>query len=146
MSSQGLGIQYPVHRAGALAPGRGTDPFEPTQVTGSAKVTFEPGTVLSGVEISPTVAGTPIATVPRPELTITTSGVIYLEATVDAAGALTAVELKNAAALPADTSTLKRRTTANVTLAAGVIAVTARPVRTSLNFYMCNGVPIWERA
>ena len=106
----------PNNTAGAIASG---DPFQPTAVVGSAAVTFEPGLILSGgLSISPTVGGgSTMATVPRPQLTITTSGTIYLEATVDGAGDATAIDTKNAATTPASTTTLKRLTIANVTLA-----------------------------
>ena len=121
-------------------------PFEPTPVPGSAAVTFEPGIIISGgTNISPTVGGgSPMATVPRPQLTITTTGTIYLEATVDGAGNATAIDTKNAATTPASTTTLKRLTIANVTLAGSVVTVTARPVRESRTLYLCNGSPIWE--
>jgi len=125
---------------------RRADPFEPTPVSGVAAVTFEPGIIISGgTNISPTVGGgSPMATVPRPQLTITTSGTIYLEATVDGAGNATAIDTKNAATTPASTTTLKRLTIANVTLAGSVVTVTARPVRESRTLYLCNGSPIWE--
>jgi hypothetical protein len=67
-----------------------------------------------------------------------------LEATVDGAGNATAIDTKNAATTPASTTTLKRLTIANVTLAGSVVTVTARPVRESRTLYLCNGSPIWE--
>jgi hypothetical protein len=120
--------------------------FYATPKTGAAVVTFEPGQVTSGgLSISPTVGGgSAMATVPRPELTITTSGVIYLEATVDGAGNATAIDTKNAATKPADTATLKRLTITNVTKAGALVTVTARPIRASLTLYLCNGTAIWE--
>lgn len=121
-------------------------PFQPVAVDGVAAVTFEPGIIISGgVSISPTVGGgSPMATVPRPQLTITTSGTIYLEATMDGAGNATAIDTKNAATTPASTATLRRLTIANVTLAGSVVTVTSRPVRESRTLYLCNGTAIWE--
>ena len=121
------------------------DPFEPTPTSGAATVTFEPGIILNaGRNISPTVGGgSTMATTPRPTLTITTSGTIYLEATVDAAGTATAIDTKNAATTPTDTSTLKYLTLADVTLAGSVVTVTDRPVRETRNLFVCNGTAIW---
>lgn len=121
-------------------------PFQPVAVDGVAAVTFEPGIIISGgTSISPTVGGgSPMATVPRPQLTITTSGTIYLEATVDGAGNATAIDTKNAASTPASTTTLKRVTIADVILAGVAVTVTARYFRETRTLYLCNGSPIWE--
>jgi hypothetical protein len=123
------------------------DPFQPTPVGGGvAAVTFEPGIIVSnGLNISPTVGGgSPMATEPRPQLTITVSGTIYLEATIDGAGQATAIDTKNAATTPASTTTLKRLTIATVTLSGSDVTITSRPVRESRTLYLCNGSPIWE--
>jgi hypothetical protein len=122
------------------------DPFQPIPASGAATVTFEPGIITNaGRNISPTVGGgSTMATTPRPSLTITTSGTIYLEATVDAAGTATAIDTKNAASTPADTSTLKRLTLANVTLSGSTVTVTGRPVRESRSLFICSGTAIWD--
>lgn len=121
------------------------DPFQPI-TNGTAIVTIEPGIIINaGRNISPTVGGgSTMATTPRPTLTITTSGTIYLEATVDAAGTATSIDTKNAAATPTDTSTLKYLTLSDVTLSAGVATVTGRPVRETRTLYICNGTAIWD--
>lgn len=121
------------------------DPFQPTQVDGEAKVTFEPGVIMGGgLNISPDVDGDPMATVPRPELTITTSGTIYIMATVDGAGKPTAAEMGNASSTPTDTATEKYLTTANVTLSGTTVTITGRPVRESRPLFVCNGTAIWD--
>lgn len=131
--------------ADAIA-GATDDPFSPTPSATDPEVTFEPGIITNaGQNISPTVGGgSTMATVPRPALTITTSGTIYLEATVDAAGLATAIDTKNAATTPTDTTTLKHLELASVTLASGAVTVTARPVRESRPLYLCNGTAIWH--
>ncbi len=121
------------------------EPFFPTPGA-LATVSFEPGVITNaGRNISPTVGGgATMATLPRPELTITTTGTVYLEATVDGAGAATAIDTKNAATTPTDTSTLKHLTLATVTFTSGVVTVTSRPVRESRPLYVCNGTAIWH--
>lgn len=121
-------------------------PFYPSVGSAPDKLIFEPGIITNaGRNISPTVGGgATMASLPRPELTVTTTGTAYLEATVDGAGAATAIDTKNAATTPTDTATLKHLTLATVTLTAGVVTVTDRPVRESRSLYLCNGTAIWD--
>jgi hypothetical protein len=136
----------PASRGRYLGEARAADPFEPIPAAGAATVSFEPGIITNaGANISPTVGGgSTMATVPRPSLTITTAGTIYLEATVDAAGTATAIDTKNAASTPADTSTLKHLTLADVTLSGSTVTVTGRPVRESRSLFICSGTAIWD--
>lgn len=123
-----------------------TYPFYASMGSAADKVVFEPGIITNaGRNISPTVGGgAAMSSIPRPELTITVSGKIYLEATVDAAGAATSIDTKNAATTPTDTATLKYLELASVTLASGVATITDRPVRESRPLYLCGGTAIWH--
>lgn len=130
---------------------RARSPFTPYpfySFIGSAanKVVFEPGIITNaGRNISPTVGGgSTMASIPRPELTITVSGKIFLLATVDDAGAATSIDTQNAASTPDDTDTEKHLELASVTLTAGVATITDRPVRESRPLYICGGTAIWH--
>lgn len=70
--------------------------------------------------VTPTVGGSSLRIFPAPTLTVV-SGVIYLEATVDAAGVLTALEIKNADTVPEPTSTKGYLVLAEVTVTDGAI-------------------------
>ena len=132
----------PQEEAAATAP----TPFYATAAPEADTVTFEPGIITNaGRNISPTVdGGSPMSTTPRPVMTITTTGKIFLVATVDAAGAATSIDTQNAAATPTDTATEKHLELASVTLTAGVATITDRPVRESRPLYLCNGTAIWH--
>lgn len=126
-------------------------PFQLSPVAGAAKVTAAYGTVTGyGVNLVPTIGGVSIAALPAPELTVVT-GTVYLKATVDAAGTPTALVIENAATTPTDTETEKHREITAVTVATveGVSNVTVtspQSVQTALNFFLCEGSAIWERA
>jgi hypothetical protein len=106
----------------------------------AAKVSVIYGTVNNFV---PTIGGTSIFTDPAPTLTVVT-GTVYLDATVDGAGAITAVVIANAATTPADTTTRKYKTIGSVTVASNAVTAIAQNVITSLTLYLCNGTAIWE--
>lgn len=108
----------------------------------AAKVTVYYGTVNGFV---PTIGGTSIFSAPPPELTVVT-GTVYLDATVDAAGTVTAVIITNAASTPSDTSTHKYRTVASVTVASNAVTAIGQSAMSSLTLYVCNGTAIWEQA
>lgn len=121
-------------------------PFYSSIGSAANKVVFEPGIITNaGQNISPTVGGgATMATIPRPELTITVSGKIFLVATVDADGVATGIDTQNAAATPTDTATEKHLELASVTLASGVATITDRPVRESRPLYLCGGTALWH--
>lgn len=108
----------------------------------AAKVSVVYGTVNNFV---PTIGGVSIFTTPAPTLTVVT-GTVYLDATVDGAGAVTAVIIANAATTPADTTTHKYKTLGSVTVTSNAVTAIAQSVITSLNLYLCNGTAIWEQA
>ncbi|MBI5770851.1 MAG: hypothetical protein HZA93_23945 [Verrucomicrobia bacterium] len=101
----------------------------------AAKVTVVFGQVNS---ITPTIGGTAIGTDPAPQLTIAASGVVYLDATLDVDGVVTAVAIATAAALPASTATHAYLTLATVTFASGAITALAQSVTHSLGHQKCG--------
>lgn len=120
-------------------------PFAIFAVAELDTVTVWPGDVEN---IIPTIGGTLINAATPPQLTVVT-GSVYLECTMDAAGALTAAEIKNAASLPADTSTLRYRQLGTVTVNSGppiVTTVTAQTVTTSVSHKLCGGLSTWGQA
>jgi hypothetical protein len=108
--------------------------------TPAAKVRVIYGTVNNFV---PTIGGTSLFTAPPPTLTVVT-GTVYLDATVDGAGAVTAVIISNAASTPSDTTTRKYKTIGSVTVTSNAVTAIAQSVKTSLTLYLCNGTAIWE--
>lgn len=106
----------------------------------AAKVSVIYGTVNNFV---PTIGGVSLFTDPAPTLTVVT-GTVYLDATVDGAGTVTAVVIANAATTPADTTTRKYKTIGSVTVASNAVTAIAQNVITSLTLYLCNGTAIWE--
>jgi hypothetical protein len=133
---------------GGLSSTRATiHPFQLFAVAGAAKIIAANGSVVGGgVNAIPTIGGTSIATTPAPELTVVT-GTVYLHATVDAAGAITALVIENAASTPADTTTEKYRTITSVTVTGTTVTLVApQDVQTSLNLFLCGSAAIWERA
>lgn len=121
--------------------------FQLFAVSGAAKVTVANGSVVGGgVNAIPTIGGTSIATTPAPELTVVT-GTVYLHATVDSAGVITALVIENAATTPTDTATEKYRTITSVTVSGtAVTIVSPQDVQTSLNLFICSGTANWDRA
>jgi hypothetical protein len=104
---------------------------------GAATVIVTPGTYHSVV---PTIGGTAINAATPPQLTITTTGVIYahLIMTDTTTNAVTSVEILNAASLPTSTATDVYQTIATVTLTAGVIAAPANALAGSQDLLRCG--------
>lgn len=131
--------------AGARASRVGVNPFALTGFidTGpTAKIRVAPGMVNSFV---PTIGGTSIVAVPPPTLTVTGStGQIWLRATVDGAGAITALELANLTATPTDTGTLKHKLVGTWTASGGAFTSVVSILDANQTLYLCNGSPIWE--
>lgn len=115
----------------------------PVIVSGAAKITVaNPGDVEN---IIPTIGGTSILTTPAPELTVV-SGDVYFECTMDAAGTFTAVEIKSAASMPANTTTLRYRRLYTVTVSGTTVTITSQPVTTSVSHKLCGGLSTWGQA
>lgn len=114
-----------------------THPFKVTDATDlmGAKVYVKFGQVNS---VTPTISGTDLDDSSPPALTITVSGVVYLEVTVNNNGAVTAVEVKNASSLPTATSTKGYLTLATVTKTGSTITAINQSVTHSLQHYKCG--------
>lgn len=109
---------------------------------GSAKIRVAPGMVNNFV---PIIGGTSIAAATPPALTVTgSSGIIYLKATVDAAGAITALVIQNAGSVPADTATEKHKLIGTWTSSGGVFTSVTSILNANQTLYLCNGTAIWE--
>lgn len=109
---------------------------------GTLKVGVRPGMVGNFI---PTIGGTSIVAVPAPALTVTGStGIIYLDATVDAAGAITALIIANAASIPADTATQKRKLVGTWTASGGAFTSVVSILDANQTLYLCNGTALWE--
>jgi hypothetical protein len=109
---------------------------------GTLKVGIRPGMVNNFV---PTIGGTSLVAVPTPSLTVTGStGIIYLDATVDAAGAITALIIANATSIPADTATQKRKLIGTWTASGGAFTSVVSILDANQTLYLCNGTAIWE--
>jgi hypothetical protein len=117
-------------------------PFRIIPADGVAAVLIIPGDVEN---IVPEIGGTSIAAIPPPQLSVS-SGPVYLECTMDAAGTLTAAEIKNAGSLPADTSTLRYRQIGTVSVSGTIVIVTTQTVRTSVSHKLCGGLSTWGTA
>lgn len=116
--------------------------FDASTSAPAAKVTVYYGEVNNFV---PTIGGISIFSTTPPALTVI-SGTVYLDATVDAAGTVTALVISNAASTPADTTTNKYRTLASVTVASNAVTAIGQSVTSSLMLYVCGGTAIWEQA
>jgi hypothetical protein len=128
------------------APRRGAASFHPFQVfdastTGPdvAKIRVRFGQVNS---VTPTMDGDDLDANPTPVLVVIT-GVIYLELTLDIAGVVTAVEVLNAASLPAATATEGYITLATVTVTSDQVTAINQSVTASLQYLRCNGNDIF---
>ena len=107
-----------------------------------AKIRVAPGMVNNFI---PTIDGASLVAVPAPALTVSgASGTIYLDATVDAAGNITALIIANATAIPADTSTQKRKLIGTWTASGGAFTNVASVLNANQTLYLCNGTAIWE--
>jgi hypothetical protein len=94
----------------------------------------------------PTIGGTSIAAVPAPGMTVTgASGIIQLKATVDAAGAITALIAEGVAgpAVTADTSTNKYKLVGTWTASGGAFTSVTSILNTNQTFRVCAGVAEW---
>lgn len=106
------------------------------------RVSVAPGMVNNFI---PTIGGASLVAVPAPALTVSgASGTIYLDATVDAAGNITALIIANATAIPADTSTQKRKLIGMWTASGGAFTNVASVLNANQTLYLCNGTAIWE--
>jgi hypothetical protein len=95
----------------------------------------------------PTIGGTSLAAVPAPAMTVTgASGIIQLKATVDGAGAITALIAENVAgpSVTADTATEKYKLVGTWTASGGVFTSVTSILNTNQTLYLCNGTAIWE--
>ena len=121
--------------------------FEITPVSGEAKITVSPGDVENIIPtiFVPSVGAVFLSATPPPQLDVVT-GPVFVECTMDAAGTFTAAEVKNAAALPANTPTLRYRQLGTVAVVDGAAVRTAQTVTTSISHKLCNGQSTWGRA
>lgn len=109
--------------------------------SGATKIRIVPGMVNNFV---PTIGGTSLVAYPAPALTVTgSSGLVYLKATVDAAGAITALEIASASSVPADTSTLKHKLVGGWTASGGAFTSVSSVLNTNQTFRICNGAAEW---
>lgn len=93
----------------------------------------------------PTIGGDSLAAVPRPELTVTGSaGVVYLRATVDAAGTITALIIDSDSVIPTDTTADKHKLIGTWTASGGVFTSVVSILNTNQTLYICGGTAIWE--
>ena len=107
----------------------------------TAKIRIGPGMVNNFV---PTIGGTSIVAETPPSITVTGStGIIYLDATVDATGAITALIAANATTLPTDTSTHKYKIIGTWTASGGVFTSVNSVLNTNQTFRICGGVAEW---
>lgn len=150
----GAGINISVSKLHTLisledpAATQGADPFTLIGFidSGVAKINVTPGMVNNFVPTI-SVSGTPIsiATVPAPSLVVTgTSGSVYLKATVDTAGAVTALVIESASSVPVDTSTAKHKLIGTWALSGGVFSSVIPILNANQTLYLCNGTAIWE--
>lgn len=133
-------------RQGSRRAGASAHPFKLSGLieSGDAKIKVAPGMVNNFV---PTIDGTSIVAVPAPTFTVTgASGIIQLKATVDGAGAVTALILESIAgpSVTADTSTAKYKLVGSWTASGGVFTSVSSILNTNLTLYLCNGTAIWE--
>jgi hypothetical protein len=134
--------------AGAVSrAARGVNPFALTGFidTGpTAKIRIAPGMVNNFV---PTIGGTSLVAVPPPAITVTgASGIIQLKATVDGAGAITALIAEGVAgpAVTADTATEKYKLVGTWTASGGAFTSVVSILNVNQAFYLCNGTAIWD--
>lgn len=110
--------------------------------SGSAKIRVAPGMVNNFI---PTIGGTSIAAAEPPALTVTgSSGQVYLDATVDAAGAITALVIANASAVPSDTTTRKYKLIGTWTASGGAFTSVVSILNANQTLFLCGGTAIWE--
>lgn len=146
------GDRYLISAAG-LGGGRGGADLGPApwRLTGAiegappaAKIRVAPGMVNNFV---PTIEGVSIAAIPAPAFTVTgASGLIQIKATVDAAGAITALILESIAgpAVTPDSPTEKYKLVGAWTSADGAFTSVTSILNTNQTLYLCGGTAIWE--
>lgn len=121
-------------------------PFEgiDASASGVAKIKFAYGTVGNA---SPTFGGNPCLPV-SDEATVSDGDVVYLDATLDAAGNIATLIATRASSVPADGSTAGHyyRLLFEVTVSGGAVTAIGQSVTTNLSLHVCNGVAIWDRA
>lgn len=106
------------------------------------KITVSPGMVGNFI---PTIGGTSIAAATPPELTVTgSSGVVYLKAVVDAAGAISSLIIDSASSIPADTTTDKHKLIGTWTASGGAFTSVVSILNANQTLYICGGTAIWE--
>jgi hypothetical protein len=88
-------------------------------------------------DVTPTMDGHALDADPAPTLEVI-SGVIYLKCTLDGTGAVTGVEVLNAAAKPADDATHAYITLATVTVASDAVTAINQSVTHSLRLRKCG--------
>ena len=99
---------------------------------------FIPTINVSGTQVS-------LDTVPAPALVVTgTRGIVYIKASVDAAGTITAIEVLNASTLPTDTNIAKYKIIGTWTASGGAFTTVMSILNTNQTLYLCNGLAIWE--
>lgn len=86
--------------------------------SGGTTVVVSYGTINN---VPPTIGGVLINHDPAPKLTISSSGVVYLHAVVNADGVITALTIETASSTPANTKTDGYQELASVTVASSVI-------------------------
>lgn len=126
--------------SGSFHPFQGID----ASASGVAKVKFAYGTVGNA---SPTFGGNPVIPV-SDEATVSDGDVVYLDAELDAAGAVTSLIATRAGSVPADGSTPGHyyRLLFTVTVSGGAVTAIGQSVTTNLYLFLCNGVAVWDRA
>lgn len=146
--SSDAGIEMPVaepsQTPGSSSGGRGLFPFRgiDASAAGVAKVKFAYGTVGNA---SPTFGGNPVNPTSG-EATVSNGDKVYLDATVDGTGVVTALIATRASSVPADTSTHKYKLLFEVAVSGGAVTSIGQSVNTNLSLFLCNGNAIWEVA
>jgi hypothetical protein len=111
-----------------------------------AKIFVKPGMVnnfiptikVSGIQVSLVAPSVPALVVTE------SNGVVYIKATVDSAGTITAIEILNALTLPPDTLNAKYRRIGSWTSSSGQFTSILSMLNTNQTLYLCNGSAIWE--
>jgi hypothetical protein len=109
----------------------------------TAKIFVYPGMVNNFI---PKIGGTFLTAMPPPSITVTgLSGIIQLKATVDGAGAITALIVEGAAgpAVTADTSTEKYKLVGTWTASGGAFTNVVPLLNTNQTFRICGGTAEW---
>lgn len=117
-------------------------PLQVVQVDGTHVRVVAGIVAASNANWTPTIGGTALTADPAPELTIGTTGWVYLQA--DIGTAVTGVTISFSATPPSDTTARSVINLAYVTFAGGKITGISQSVSGSLAFVFCGGNHFWE--